>query len=588
MVIGNSPLGIVRSDAAFVQQLTFVSEDAMESINETFSLSAGKRRIIHNQANEKKLTFQNSGGDKIQLIIRVSDDGVAFRYNFPKGVSSKVYSIEEEVTGFLVHGSGSVWIQPYDKVTHWSPGYERYYENGVAIGTTAPSAEGWAFPALIQLQEAWMLLTEAALDSTYFGSHLQPNADNGLYVIRMPEVSEANMTVTNSPASTLPWTTPWRVIIIGDSLSDIVESDLVVKLSPPSKIVDTSWIKTGRSSWSWWSDAASSKNFISLKKFVDLSAAMGWEYSLVDANWDVMEGGTIEQLVQYAHSKNVGILMWYNSGGAHNNVTERPRDIMSNDSMRKEEFRKLAAWGVKGIKVDFFQSDKPKIIKQYLDILKDAAENKILVNFHGCTLPRGWNRTWPNLMSMEAVRGAECYSFDSLYTSHAVWHNTILPFTRNVVGPMDYTPVTFSNQRYPHATTYAHELALTIVFETGILHIADKGEAILSLPDAPKNFLKTVPVVWDSTVLLAGYPGKDCILARRSNHVWYLGGINGTKEKQKWVIDLTRLKGELFSASIIADGKTPQEFSSSDIILAEGDKLVVEVLPFGGFVATLK
>ncbi len=587
-IIGNSSLGIVRSDASFIQHLRFIAQGPIISIDETFSLSSGKRKTIHDHSNEMTLTFENDKGDKIQLIVRTSNDGIAFRYYFPDVDSTVVYNVEEEVTGFSINGNGKTWLQPYDKITNWSPGYERYFENGIPIGSTAPSTEGWAFPALFQTEEAWMLLTEAAVDSTYFASHLQPRADSGLYVIRMPEVSEANNTVTHIPSSTLPWATPWRVIIVGKNLSDIVESDMVVKLNPPSQISDPSWIKPGRSSWSWWSDAASSKNFASLKKFVDLSAEMGWEYSLVDANWDIMEGGTIEQLVDYARSKNVGILMWYNSGGAHNSVTERPRDIMSNDVKRKEEFKKLAAWGVKGVKVDFFQSDKPKIIKQYLDILKDAADNKILVNFHGCTLPRGWNRTWPNLIGMEAVKGAECYAFDSLYTSHAVWHNTILPFTRNVIGSMDYTPVTFSNQRYPHATTYAHELALSVVFETGILHIADKGEAILSLPDAPKNFLKTVPVVWDSTVLLAGYPGKDCIIARRSNNVWYLGGINGTNEKQKWEIDLSRLKGKVFSASVITDGRTDHEFTASDLIVAQGEKLMVEVLPFGGFVATLK
>ncbi len=306
-VIGNSPLGMVRNDASFVKGIKFVSEDAIASIDEIFSLSSGKRKIIHNQANEMKLTFENNKGAKIQLIVRASNDGVAFRYNFPKGDSTLLYTVEEEVTGFLVNGTGKTWLQPYDKITTWSPGYERYFENGIPIGTSAPSSEGWAFPALFQTENAWMLLTEAAVDSTYFAAHLQPKADSGLYVIRMPEVSEANNTVTHIPSSTLPWATPWRVIIVGKNLSDIVESDMVVKLNPPSQIPDPSWVKPGRSSWSWWSDAASSKNFISLKKFVDLSAEMGWEYSLVDANWDIMEGGTIEQLVNYARSKNVGI-----------------------------------------------------------------------------------------------------------------------------------------------------------------------------------------------------------------------------------------------------------------------------------------
>jgi hypothetical protein len=261
---------------------------------------------------------------------------------------------------------------------------------------------------------------------------------------------------------------------------------------------------------------------------------------------------------------------------------------MNNPELRKAEFQKLAGWGVKGVKVDFFQSDKQEIIKQYFGILKDAADNKIMVNFHGCTMPRGWNRTWPNLVSMEAVRGAESYKFDSAYTEKAVWHNTILPFTRNVIGSMDYTPVTFTNQKYPHKTSFGHELALSIVFESGILHLADNYESYRTLPEAPKNFLKTVPVVWDSTLLLAGYPGKDCVMARKSGDSWYIGGINGTSEKQSWEIDLSRLKGQDFSASVITDGATDKEFLSSEIAIKAGEKLKVEVLPFGGFVAVLK
>jgi hypothetical protein len=261
---------------------------------------------------------------------------------------------------------------------------------------------------------------------------------------------------------------------------------------------------------------------------------------------------------------------------------------MSDPELRKAEFKKLAEWGVKGVKVDFFQSDKPQIIKQYFDILKDAADNKIMVNFHGCTMPRGWNRTWPNLMSMEAVRGAESYGFDSSYTEKAVWHNTILPFTRNVIGSMDYTPVTFSNQKFPHKTSFGHELALSIVYDSGILHLADNCESYRSLPEAPKNFLKTVPVVWDSTLLLAGYPGKDCVIARKAGNSWYIGGINGTAEKQSWEIDLSRLNGQDFSVSVIADGPTATEFASFKTTLKSGDKLKVDVLPYGGFVAEMK
>lgn len=587
MVIADSPLGLQRADASFTGNLKFTGMEAPGNIDETFALPTGKQKVISYKASEMTLNFENETGQKIQVIARASDDGVAFRYRFPD-TDSNLFSIENELTGFAIAGEGKTWIQPYDKVTTYSPGYERYYENGIPIGTQAPGEEGWCFPALFETGNGWLLITEAALDSTWFGAHLQPAAPGGLYTIRMPEKEEAKNTCTNIPHSVLPWSSPWRVIQVADNLAGIVESDLVVSLNPASKIQDESWIKPGRASWSWWSDWPSPKNYQSLVKFVDMAAEMGWEYSLVDANWDLMTGGNVEELVKYANTKNVGILMWYNSGGPHNEVTERPRDIMSDPVKRKEEFKKLGEWGVKGVKVDFFQSDKPAIIKQYFDILKDAADNKVMVNFHGCTIPRGWNRTWPNLVSMEAVRGAESYAFDENYPEMAKWHNTILPLTRNVVGSMDYTPVTFSNQRYPHITTFGHELALSVVFESGIQHYASDCNSYLTLPDAPKNFLKTVPAAWDKTILLAGYPGKDCVLARKSGDTWYIGGINGTGEKQAWEIDLSRLPQKDWSAILITDGATEKEFNSSDISVKTGEKLKVEVLPFGGFVATLK
>jgi hypothetical protein len=440
---------------------------------------------------------------------------------------------------------------------------------------------------LFETDRAWVLITEAAVDPTYFAAHLQPEATGGVYKIRMPEEEEAFNKYPQIPTITLPWNSPWRTVIIGENLAQIVESDMVVKLNPASKIADESWIKPGRATWSWWSDWPSPKDFNKLKKFVDFAAEMGWEYSLVDANWDLMTGGNIEELVKYASSKGVGILMWYNSGGIHNVVTERPRDIMSDPVKRKEEFQKLHSWGVKGVKVDFFQSDKQEIIKQYHGILEDAAANQILVNFHGCTLPRGWNRTWPNMLTSEAVRGAESYAFDVKYPENAAVQNNIVPFTRNVVVSMDYTPVTFGNQKYPHITTFGHELALSVVFESGILHFADAVEPYKNLPEAPKSFLKQIPTTWDASLLLDGYPGEKTIIARKANGKWYIGGINGTNTSQTFEIDLSRLEGTNFAGQIITDGTTNKDFTASDIQLKTGEKLKVNVLPYGGFVATL-
>jgi hypothetical protein len=297
-------------------------------------------------------------------------------------------------------------------------------------------------------------------------------------------------------------------------------------LAAPSEISVTDWIKPGVSSWSWWSEGSSPRDYDKLKSFVDMAAEMGWKYSLVDAGWEKMEGGNLSELASYANSKGIGLLVWYNSGGPHNVVEASPRDLFFDADIRKKELKWLKEIGASGVKVDFFQSDKQKIIKLYLDILKDAAEAEIVVNFHGCTLPRGWSRTWPNLLTMEAVRGGEAYRFDRKFPELSPAHHTIIPFTRNVVGPVDYTPLTYSDNRYPHITTFGHETALTVIFESGIQHLADHQKVYRNQPEYILEYLKHLPAAWDETRFIAGRPGEMVILARRSGEKWFIAGIN--------------------------------------------------------------
>jgi hypothetical protein len=258
---------------------------------------------------------------------------------------------------------------------------------------------------------------------------------------------------------------------------------------------------------------------------------------------------------------------------------------MDDRDIRREEFQLLKKWGAKGVKVDFFQSDKQNIIQLYQEILKDAAEAKIMVNFHGCTLPRGWARTYPHLMSMEGVRGEECYSFDEKFTTEAPIHNVILPFTRNAVGSMDYTPVMFADNVYKHLTTYCHELALPIIFESGWLHFADGVKQYLDLPEAPKEFLKHVPTVWDETRFVAGEPGHYIVLARRSGTQWYLGGINGEQAGRDVDVSLSFLGQSRGTMTVIEDGKTPRTFDNETQAVTAQDHLGLRLQAYGGFVA---
>jgi alpha-glucosidase len=584
-VILPSPLGIIREDQVFDSLLSYLGSDSIVKINSTYELKTGKRLKNVNKANHLTLHFKNRGGALIDLDLRAYDDGVAYRYRFPEE-SKEEKTITKELSGFKIPLGGKAWIQPYDTVTMWTPAYERYYLSEVEVGKQSPMSNGWCFPALFEVNNHFVLLTEADLTENYFGSHLNPDAQNGLYTIRSPEKEEALNTGENVARTALPFVGPWRVILVSPDLGGIVESNLVHHLTRPAE-KDFSWVKPGRASWSWWGDHDSSKDFNKQKKFVDLAAEMGWEYALVDANWNVMKGGTIEDLAAYAKQKKVGLLLWYNSGGPHNEVAEQPRDIMWNADKRKAEMKRLSDLGVKGIKVDFFQTDKQHIIRQYFDILRDAADHQILVNFHGCTIPRGWSSSWPNLVSMESVKGAESYSFASDYPEEAPRLNTILPFTRNVIGPMDYTPVAFGNQTYPHKTTNAHELALAVVFESGIVHMADRAESYRSLDEEIKQFLRQVPAAWDETRFVQGYPGKDVVLARRKGTEWYIAGINGEAVSKEFSLALQFLDEGTYQAQLIMDGKKAGSFNSTRMSFKNSTSQIIGVNPFGGFVMIL-
>ncbi len=584
--IETSSLGLDREDSHFYSKLTLVESPETKKVTDSYRLPAGKIRDISYEANERSFTFENEDGKHIQLIFRVFNDGIGYRYCFPEK-NDTVHTITKEYTSFNLPDNGVCWSQAYDNVSKYSPAYEAFYEREMKIGTTAdPEKNGWSFPITYNTNGIWVLVTESNLDGTYPASHLQPECANGEYQMRWPEESECLGLYSNLPSSVLPWYTPWRVIIIGPTPATIIESTLVTDLADPCEIDDVSWIKPGRAAWSWWSDSNSPRLVKEQKRFVDLAEEMGWEYNLIDANWNKMKDGDVKDAISYGNEKGIGSLLWYNSGGKHNIVEEAPRDRMVDPEIRKEEFKKIAGWGVKGVKVDFFQSDKQVIINQYLGILKDAADNHVLCDFHGCTLPRGWNRTYPNMLTLEAVRGGESYKFDPRYPDHAPWHNTVLPFTRNTVGPMDYTPVMLSDQTYPHLTSYAHELATAVVFESGITHMADKVEAYLGLPDFARDYLMKVPAAWDEIKFISGYPGKYVVLARRSGKTWYVAGLNGTAQSMEIEVNTGIFSQEKLEVGLIADGTGQTSLKLNEMTINAGETLTVSMQAYGGFVGT--
>ncbi len=582
-VIRQSKLGVESTTEKFTGNLSFVNE-LTRKINEIYTLPVGKYHIYHAIANQASITFANKNKSQLTIDLRAYNDGVAFRYRFPD--TARTYTLTKELTEFAVP-QASAWMQPYDK----DPSYENIFQNGIPAGTAAKESSGWAFPALFHTKDNWLLISESNTTADNAAMHLQQNCDNGVYNMEFPLATEGLGQGSQYPVAKTPFATAWRMIIAGNSAATIVQSPLVNHLAQPNAIGDIDWVEPGRSAWSWWSDHASSRNITTMKRFVDFAAKMKLEYFLVDANWNIpTEGGTIEDLVKYAKNKKVGLTLWYNSGGPYNNVGEQPRDKMFNPKMRQTEMEKLHKWGVKAIKVDFFQSDKQEIMKQYIDILKDAAKEKIMVVFHGSTMPRGWARTYPNLLSMESVRGAENYGWSNDFAKDAAKMNTIYVFTRNVVGSMDYTPVTFSDyQCCPHTTTNTHELALSVIFESGIMHFADSDKSYLSQDNTVKAFLTNVPNTWDDTKLIQGEPGKDAIIARRKGKNWYIAGINGENIAKNYNFSLQFLYNKnVYHGTLFTDGNTPRTIVHKHIVQEKDNKVAITMMPKGGFVLELR
>jgi len=572
-------LGLSRSDQDFSKELKFLKAGKPLLVTEQYSALHGKRSQCNNLANETVISFENPGKAKLNLIIRAYNDGVAFRYEFPEKAGSFV--VKDEFTSYSIPQSAKRWLEK------WNTANEGLY---IAMNDDN-TQQSWCYPALFNLPDnnCWYLIHEADVNRGYCGSKLSNAVDKSLYKITFPESKDGNGQGESAPTITLPWKSPWRILILG-SLSDIVESTLTEDVCPPSVIKNTGWIKPGLVSWNYWSSNHGTKDYKIVCDFADLAASMDWPYTLLDWEWDAMSnGGNLDDAVKYILSKGVKPLLWYNSGGKHTGVTATPRDRMLTHESRVEEFTKLKKMGVAGVKIDFFESEKQDMIKYYLDILDDAAKFEMMVYFHGCIVPRGWDRTYPNLMTQEGVRGAEWYNNGPEFTTTAPEHNTILPFTRNVVGPMDYTPVTFTDSQNPHITSYGHELALSVVFESGFQHLADRPSGYYDLPDAARTFLKEVPNAWDNTKLLDGYPGRDIIIARQKGDSWYIGGLNSERFEKTKILKFDFLPdGVKYKLTLISDGKHDKEFATQYIAVDKSSSVNVKLLRRGGFVAKLK
>ena len=468
----------------------------------------------------------------------------------------------------------------------WTDSYEGFFPLSTtykvqpvpSFSGISKSAEGynnrWGYPALLEAfsqkgAKVFALITEANILKGNSASCLFNDGE------RYRVVPDEAQPSTISPQ-------PWRIIIVG-SLADIVESTLVTDVSEPSKIADTSWIHPGVVSWVYWAYNHGSNDYQIIKQYVDLAVSLHLPYVLIDAEWDGMKDGyTIEHAIRYAKAMGVKPLIWYNSSVGWVDGAPTPKFRLNKPEDREKEFAWCERLGVAGVKIDFFSGDNQKNMDYCIDLLECAARHHLLVNFHGATVPRGWQRTYPNLLSTEGVYGAEWYNNVPTFTDKAASHNATLPFTRNVIGPMDYTPCAFSDSQHPHITSHAHELALTVLFESGLQHLADRPESFLSQPAEIRQFLSTLPAAWDDTRFVCGYPGEYAVLARRCGDTWYLAGINGTdKPKTIQLPDVEWNKGKKGNVTIYADGSNWQISTRRDVPKS------INCIPRGGFIVKI-
>lgn len=590
----NSPLGLTTNYADLSRGLRLTGQQT-HTIDTTYTLAHSKTSHIHYRANELQCTLTDADGRQLGITFRVSNNDVAFCYNLPRQGETGSVRVMKEATGFRFPQQTTTFLCPQsDAMIGWKrtkPSYEEEYIPDAPMDTTSLYGHGYTFPCLFRIgDDGWALVSETGVDSRYCGSRLS-DAQDGCYTLEFPIAEENNGNGTVEPAFALPGSTPWRTISVGQTLKPIVESTVtwdVVSPRYPSKHT----YQPGRGTWSWilWQD--NSINYDDQVKFIDLAAAMGYEYVLIDCGWDVNIGRErMKQLVDYAHSKQVDVLLWYSSSGYWNDITQSPTDRMDNPIARKQEMDWLQSIGVKGIKVDFFGGDKQETMRLYESILSDADDHGLMVIFHGCTLPRGWERMYPNYVGSEAVLASENLIFNQHFCDNEAFNACLHPFIRNAVGCMEFGG-TFMNKRMNkdndggniRRTTNIFQLAVSILFQNPIQNIA---LAPNNLEDAPKlclDFLRQVPTTWDETRFIDGYPGRYVVLARRHADTWYTAAINATgKPLQVEVVEPLKAGARI---AVYTDGKKLETMLKKQAVAKNG-KLRLTVQPQGGAVVVM-
>ena len=592
--IETSPLGIVLNFADYTSGLKMAQGEAQRTVDVDYSLRNIKRSHVSHKASEMVIPFTKDGKPVFDLVMHVADNDVAFKYHIHAKGETQVAVVKEEKTGFTLPDGTTTFLCPQSTPMHGfartSPSYETNYTLDDTMGKNGWN-EGYSFPCLFKMNnDAWVLISETGIDGSYCAGRLL-NKGGSAYAMGQPQKGEMNGVGDVSPAIALPGDTPWRTITIGESLAPIVETTIPFDVVKP-KYAAKSEAKYGRGSWSWIIGMDPSCNFDEQKRYIDFSAAMGYESVLVDALWDTQIGREkIAELARYGKSKGVYLYLWYNSNGAWNDAPQGPRHLMDKSQARRAEMAWMQSIGIRGIKVDFFGGDKQPMMQLYEDILADANDFGLLVIFHGCTLPRGWERMFPAYAASEAVLASENLHFSQGMCDAEAKNACIHPFIRNTVGSMDFGGSTL-NKFYnannktgsQRKTSDVFALATAIMFQSPVQHFALAPNNLEDAPSWAIDFMKKVPTTWDDVKFIDGYPGKYCIMARRTGDKWYVVGINAQETPVKLKLNLP-----MFSAGSqlnLYSDTDKLEGSLKTVKLPKKQQLQISIPCNGGLVIT--
>ncbi|MEL7599259.1 MAG: glycoside hydrolase family 97 catalytic domain-containing protein [Proteiniphilum sp.] len=591
-ILEQSPLGIITNEGDFSKNLTLKGHQT-SSVDKSYTQEKIKRSAVRYQANKMVFSFEDGMRRGLNIVFQVSNNDVAFRYELPQWGERKACVVEKEATGFKFPEFTTTFLSPMmgamGAFARTSPSYESGYTNDEPVGKPTHGNLGYVLPGLFRIgNDGWALISETGVTSQYCASHLSDGTKEGLYRIEYPDMKQNNGFGSSGAQIPLPGVTPWRTITVGNSLKPIVETtipfDLVEPLYEPSQEY-----RYGRGTWSWivWQDQ--SMNWDDQVRYIDLAAEMNYEYILIDALWDSNIGyEKMEELIDYARSKGVNVFLWYNSNGGFNDAPQGPRNRMNTSIARKKEMKWLKEVGVKGLKVDFFGGDKQETMRFYEDILSDANDYGLMIIFHGCTLPRGWERMYPNFVGSEAVLASEMLIFSQDVREKEAFYATLHPFIRNSVGSMEFGGVFMNkflnrgNSRgQQRLTTDLFQIATGILFQNPVQMFALTPNNLTDAPGSLIDFMREIPTTWDETFYIDGYPGKFSVIARRHGEQWYVAGVNALEQPLELELNLPMIAGK--KVSIYSDNSNQETIVTSNKINKNG-KVNVTLQSKGGFV----